>query len=208
VAHRMKGNSEVALRHFEEAAGLFKRLNKTAQEMEAITAAAETAWVARKVDESRRWVETGIDRANVFPDDAALTKLLSLGATIANLRGDYSKAREYLDQLDRLKPQRDEAAEPVTEGGTLTVAITSPFQSRHPVNTTLLEETEVFSNVFETLVITDDQGRLLPHLCERWESLNEGAMFLFVLRRDVTLHDGRKLTATECKTAMKNAIRS
>ena len=208
AAHRMKGNSEEALRNFGESAAIYKKLNQGSLELQAITSAAETSWFARKVDESRRWVENGIDRANVLQENEALTKLLSLGATISNLRGDYSKARDYLDQLEKLKPQREEKSEPVTEGGTLTVAITSPFQSQHPIETTLLEELQVFSNVYETIVITDDQGRVLPHLCEKWESLNDGALFLFVLRKDVTLQDGRKLTAELCKSAIENAIGS
>jgi ABC-type transport system substrate-binding protein len=207
-AHRMRGDVEAALRECEEAVRIFEQSAEGSKALEAITIAANTAWQARKVEETRHWVERGIVSANKQNDEAALRNFLSLGATIANLRSDYSKARQYLDELEKLQPRKVEPVEKITEGGTLTVAISSQFQTRHPVNTTLLEEDEVLSNVFETIVDTDEQGTLLPHLCERWESLNEGAMFLFVLRKEVTLHDGTRLTAKEVKKSMENAVRS
>jgi ABC-type transport system substrate-binding protein len=208
AAHRMKGNLEDSLRELEESIQIFERAGKGTEILQGISAVAETAWQGRKVEESRRWVEKGIDLASALTDEAALSKFLSLGATIANLRADYSKARAYSEQLEKLKPQKEERAEKIVEGGTLSAAITSPFQSREPVNTTLLEESEVLANVFETVVGTNEQGALIPLLCERWESLNDGAMFLFVLRKEILLHDGRRLTAKEVKSALENAIRS
>src|SRR5262249_18174644 len=105
-------------------------------------------------------------------------------------------------------PRKEEPVEKITEGGILSVAITNPLQSSHPVNITLLENIEVFSTVFETIIRTDEQGTLIPHLCERWEALDEGARFNFVLRKKVSLHDGRRLTAAELKTALENSVRS
>jgi ABC-type transport system substrate-binding protein len=207
-AYRMRGDVELALHECEEAVRIFERSAEGSKALEAITTAAETAWQARKIEETRHWVEKGIVSANTQNNEAVLRNFLSLGAMIANLRSDYLKAREYLDELEKLQPRKVEAIEKITEGGTLTVAISSQFQTRHPVNTTLLEEDEVLSNVFETIVDTDEQGTLLPHLCERWESLNDGAMFLFVLRKEVTLHDGTRLTAKEVKKAMESAIHS
>ncbi len=206
TAYRMKGNVDEALRVLEEAIRIFEKAGQGPRTLQTILAAAETGWQGRKVEEARRWVEKGIDRANVLNDETLLPKLLSLGATISNLRGDFLKAREYQDQLEKLKPRSEERIEQIVEGGTLSVAITSPFQSRHPVNATLLEEVEVLSNVFETIVNTDEEGTVVPHLCERWEAQNDGASFLFVLRKEVTFHDGRKLTAEAFKTAIENAI--
>ena len=208
AAQRMKGNVEDALGDLEEAIRIFEKLALSNKALEAVTMASETAWQARKIEECRRWIEKGIDVATVLNDQSALAKFLSMGATIANLRSDFMKAREYLEQLEKIKPKTEVPSEQIVEGGTLNVAITSPFQSRHPANTTLLEESEVLSNAFETIVKTDEQGALIPHLCERWEALNDGAMFLFVLRKEVTLQDGRRLTASELKTAFENSIRS
>jgi len=206
-ANRMAGNMNAAIKELEQAIEIFEKDKQKAKVLAAILSAAEIAWQGMKVNETRRWVERGLDLAGAVGDTATLSRLLSLAATVANLRGEYEKAREYLEQAERMKPAKEEAKEQVVRGGTLTVALTNPCAARHPVDIAFNEEAEIFANVFETIVSTDANGNLIPHLCERWESLNEGALFLFVLRKNVRFHDGRILTAGEIKGAFENAIR-
>jgi ABC-type transport system substrate-binding protein len=61
--------------------------------------------------------------------------------------------------------------------------------------------------VFETLVSTDSDGNLVPQLCEKWETLGEGALFHFELRPNIRLHDGRRLTAQMIKASVEQALR-
>jgi peptide/nickel transport system substrate-binding protein len=77
----------------------------------------------------------------------------------------------------------------------------------HPSLVEFNEEAEVLGNVFETIVSADDRGNLIPNLCERWETLEEGARFLFVLRKDLRLSDGRKLSAKLLKSSFEDAVR-
>ena len=65
--------------------------------------AADTAWQARRVDEARRWAERGIEAARAaWRGGSPLARLLSLAATVANLRGEYEKAAAYLAEIERL----------------------------------------------------------------------------------------------------------
>ncbi len=206
-AHRMTGNINNALEELEEAIRIFEKEKQSAKVLESILSAVDIAWQGRKVEETRRWIEKGLDVAGAIADTASLSKLLSLAATVANLRGDYEKARAYLEEAEKYKPARDEVPEESVHGGTLIVALPNPCHARHPANASFNEESELLSNIFETMVVADEQGNLVPHLCERWETLNEGALFLFVLRKEVRLHDGRRLTAKDIKTAFEHSVR-
>lgn len=206
AAHRMTGNVDTALEEMEAAIHIFEKEKHASRLVISVLTAAEIAWQGRKVDETRKWVEKGLGFADLEGDTGSRTRLLSLAATIANLRGEYEKAREYLDEAERYKPSVEEVQEEVSQGGTLVVGMTTPCQARHPASAFFNDESETLANVFETLVTINAQGNLIPHLCERWEALHEGASFQFVLRRDVRLHDGRKLTAVDVKESIENAL--
>lgn len=207
AANRMAGNVNAAIKELEQAIEIFEKDQQNAKVLSAIVAAAEIAWQGMKVNETRRWVERGLDLAGIVGNTDMISRLLSLAATVANLRGEYEKAREYLEQAERMKPAKEETREEVVRGGTLVVALTNPCAARHPVDIAFNEESEILTNVFETIVSTDIKGNLIPHLCERWESLNEGALFLFVLRKNIRFHDGKVLTANEIKSSFEYSIR-
>jgi ABC-type transport system substrate-binding protein len=208
-ANRLLGNLETALREAELAVRVFEREKNASGAVRAIVLAAETAWQGRKVEETRRWLAQGIDAARAVADDEALSKLLSLGATVANLRGEYTRAKEYLDEAERLGPASKEKPkeESVPRGGTLVVALANPVVAREPAEMGVDEEAEILALVFETLVSTDEQGRLVPSLCERWDFLQDGRSLLMTLRRGVRFHDGTLLTARDVKSSFERAIR-
>jgi len=101
-AYRMAGNMEAAFKEFTAACAIFERMGESRKLLSAIVAAAETAWESRRVDESRKWVEKGLQTGRDSGETAGLTKLLSLGATLANLRGDSNVAKGYLEEVERL----------------------------------------------------------------------------------------------------------
>jgi peptide/nickel transport system substrate-binding protein len=68
-------------------------------------------------------------------------------------------------------------------------------------------QVEVAANVFETLLIADGEGRLLPLLCRDWTMSDEGRTFTFTLRDGVRFHDGAPLTAAEVKRSFETTIR-
>jgi len=63
--------------------------------------------------------------------------------------------------------------------------------------------TDVYSRTIETLVhesLLDmdlNTGELLPFLAESWEVADDNVTFTFHLRKDVTFHDGRPMTADD-----------
>jgi peptide/nickel transport system substrate-binding protein len=60
--------------------------------------------------------------------------------------------------------------------------------------------------VFETLVTTDDSGRLAPGLALTWTSPNGGYTWQFALRSGIQFHDGSPLTALAAATALSKII--
>ncbi len=206
-SHRLAGDIDGALQEFESAIRVFERRKEPLLVLNSLILAAETAWEARKMDETRQWVEKGLVLARESQQQENLSKLLSLAATVANLRGEYDKVKQYLEEAERLKPSVKEKEEAVPQGGTLQVALPVPLGAFHPVQTSIIEENEVSGNAFETLLDMDEQGHIVPRLCESWEVLERGKSFLFTLRSNIRMHDGEVLTAEQVKVAFEKGIR-
>ncbi len=206
-AYRLRGNSETALQELELAITVFENRKDSSRLLAAVILAAETAWEGRKIEDTKRWVEKGLDLAASQGQTESLAKLLSLAATVANMRGEYDRARQYLEQAERLRPVAKEKEEAIPVGGRLTVALSSPVEQFHPVNSNIIEETEIIGNVFETLLSVDEQGHLIPCLCEEWKVSEQGRSFVFKLRPNVLLQDGEPLTAQCVKACFEQSIR-
>lgn len=206
-AHRMAGHIEDALSELELAADVFEREKQPSRLVSVIVQLAETAWEGRRFEETKKWVDRGIAAARAAGETASLSRLFSLGSTVANLRGEYDKAKQYLRESEHLARPKGEKEETIPSGGKLAAVLLSPVTASHPVSISLAEEAEVLSNVFETLVTTDEQGRLTPLLCDNWETREGGKAFVFHLRPDVRLHDGRLLTAKDVKASFEKAIK-
>jgi ABC-type transport system substrate-binding protein len=206
-ASRMSGHADAALREAEAAAKIFEREKLPVRAVEAILFAADTAWNGRKVDEARRLVERGSEAAAAARDAVHLPKLLSLAATVANLRGDYARAAAYGAQLERLGGDVKRGAEVIVSGGRLVVAMTNPITAAEPAMRHIVEETEVLSTVFETLLTTDADGQLVPALCDEWSLGDGGRSARLRLRPGVRFSDGTPLTAAAAKASLERAIR-
>ena len=206
-SHRQAGEMDAALQEFESAVRVFERRKEPVLVLNTLILAAETAWEARKMDETRQLVEKGLILARESGQKEDLSKLLSLAATVANMRAEYDKVKTYLQEAELLKPSVKEKEEAVPRGGTLQVAIPAPLGAFHPVQAGIIEENEVGGNAFETLLDMDEQGHIVPRLCESWEVLERGKSFLFTLRSNILMHDGEPLTAEQVKLAFENAIR-
>ena len=208
-AHRMTGEVDGALKETEAAIKIFEREKEKERTVAALVFATETAWQARRVEETTRWAPRAIEAARAIGDTESLRHLLSGAATIANFRGEYERANEYLEEATRLAPSlKDaEAQEEIPRGGRLVVAIANPVKALEPINMELVEEAEILCNVFETLLATDQDGNLVPNLCERWEVGDEGKSFILTLRDNIRFQDGHPLTAEDVKESFKQSIR-
>jgi ABC-type transport system substrate-binding protein len=208
-AYRMAGDVDAALKEAEAAGKILERENQKSRAVSALLLAAETAWQARKVEETTRLVQRVMTSARAAGDSENLRHVLSLAATLANLRGEYEKANEYLEESGRLAGgvRETEVKEEIPQGGKLVVALPTPVGGIEPVNMELVEEQEILANVFETLLATDLEGNLIPALCEKWEVTNDGTSFMFTLREDVRFQDGHVLSAEDVKSSFQRSIR-
>jgi ABC-type transport system substrate-binding protein len=208
-SHRLAGDVDGALGETESAVRVFEQEKQPARAVAALLFAAETAWQSRRTDETSRWVEKGLRAARAAGETDGLRQLLSLAATLANLRGDYGRANEHLAEAVRLAPDAApaEPEELIPTGGTLVVALADPVSAREPSAIRIIEEEEVLANVFETLVVTDYEGRLVPALCEGWEAGEGGRSFVVRLRSDVRFQDGHPLAPADVKASFERSIR-
>lgn len=208
-AHRMSGDIEGALREVESAVKVFEREKKVALAVPAFLLAAEIAWQARRTEETKRWVERGTSAARASGDTESLRQLLSLAATLANLLGEYGKADNFLDEAARLNPDATdaEAEEDIPQSGTLVVALANPINTLEPVLHELVEEGEILTNVFEPLLATDQDGNLIPNVCEKWEMKEDGKSVMLTLRGDICFQDRHPLKAEDVKKSFERAIR-
>jgi ABC-type transport system substrate-binding protein/predicted ATPase len=207
-AHRMAGDVDGALREAEAAVQVFEQEKQAGRAVDALVLAAEAAWQGRRTDETARWVEKGLRAARAAGETESLRQLLSLAATLANLRGDYARANEHLKEAARLAPElrSAEREEEIPHGGRLVVALADPVAAREPHAIRVIEEEEVLANVFETLVVTDTEGRVGPALCESWEAGEGGRSFVLRLRPDVRFQDGHALAAGDVKSSFERSI--
>ena len=148
--HRMAGSIDAALREGEAALRVFEAEKQPARAAAAVLLVAETAWQARRIDDARRWAERGIETARSSGDAEHLARLLSLAATLANLRGEYAKAAAYQAEIEKLTPGQKAAEEELPRGGTLVVAVANPIAATEPGLYETNEEQEALANVFET----------------------------------------------------------
>ncbi|MBL8113796.1 MAG: protein kinase, partial [Acidobacteria bacterium] len=207
-AHRMAGNTASALREIELATEAQIDSGDEEGLFETLLLGAETAWDALRAEEARKWIDRALTRRRETAQPGVLARLFSLGATLANLRGDFERARAYLDQASLHAPPGEGHDHDLPRGGTLTVALATTPHSLDPARVRLDEDVEVIANVCETLAAIDSRGHLTGRLASRWEALENGRVFVFSLAPGVLFHDGRPLSAAAVKSSFERAARA
>lgn len=204
--------------HFEAAMKEAARAVKTAersggQAASAALLAAEISWRSRNIEDTRSWVGRGCELARRRGETEVLRKLLTLGATLANLSGQYAEARAFREEaaaLRRKEPRPERPSRPPegVDGGTLLTSIPNPLTSFELGKLPTVEEVEVLANVFEPLLSTDADGHLVPRLAAEWRQEEEGRRFSMELREGVAFSDGEPLRAEDVKLSFERAART
>jgi ABC-type transport system substrate-binding protein len=207
AAYRATGDLDGSLKEIEAALKIYERTGNSPGALRGYADAADTAWEGRRVAEAKRWLDKGIKAARAAGETALLSRLLSLGITVANLRSDVGTARDFLEEAERLKAPSLRTEIPPMQGGTVRMALANPVRATEPVRVVVDEEGEVLANAFETLLTTDEHGNIVPQLCERWVADEGDARFTFTLRPSVAMHDGTKLTAAKVKESFERGAR-
>lgn len=79
----------------------------------------------------------------------------------------------------------------------LTIGATSEILTFNDLYTTQGADREIAGLVFSALTKTDVNGEAIPDLAESWENSDDGLVWTFYLREDVTWHDGKPFTADD-----------
>lgn len=98
------------------------------------------------------------------------------------------------------------ASQSAQAAGTLKVAQARDPQSLDPVDTFTLSWGSFGSNIFDGLLVRDEDLILKPALAERWEFLDDDKRIRFYLRSDVTFHNGEPFNATAVKYTFERLL--
>lgn len=88
----------------------------------------------------------------------------------------------------------------------LIVARTADVDVLDPARATAFATNQTLSLVYDTLVDTDDKGKLVAGLATKWTTDNGGRTVTFTLRRGVKFHSGASFTAADAKASL-NRVR-
>ncbi len=82
-------------------------------------------------------------------------------------------------------------------GGILRAGMQTDPVGLDPHLTTATATRNMLENVYDTLVMFNSSGLIVPALAESWESSDDGLTWTFELREGVTFHNGEPLTASD-----------
>jgi ABC-type transport system substrate-binding protein len=103
-------------------------------------------------------------------------------------------------------PAASDPNAPPRKGGVFRYASNSDFASIDPAVAFDTESAPFVEMMFDGLVATDADGRIVPSLAERWEVLDGGRTYRFSLRTGVRMHDGTLLEADDVKRSAERAL--
>ena len=89
--------------------------------------------------------------------------------------------------------------------GVSLIRLTMPSEpdSLDPYISTASDTEAVMHNVYEGLVLFDENGSIIPGLAESWEISDDGLEYTFHLRNDVTFHSGEHMDSADVAYSFK-----
>ncbi len=195
-----------ALRNAEHAVAALEEFGDFAAAADAALLAAQTARQAQQGEETRCWVERGIELARSCHAQATLKQLLTLGAEVAYLRGEHRESKLFHAEAKRLASEENVRDEPVPEGGTLVTALPAAISSLDPATLMADEEIEIAANVFETL-LAPGPGHPVTGLASDWTISADHRTVMVMLDSDVRFSDGSSLRASDAKASFERLAR-
>jgi ABC-type transport system substrate-binding protein len=98
-------------------------------------------------------------------------------------------------------------AAPPRRGGTLHLATFQDIRNLDPAGPSDGIALQPQHLLFAGLVDLDEHGHVAPDLAERWEVIDGGRQYRFILREGVAMQDGEELTADDIKRSVERALR-
>lgn len=90
---------------------------------------------------------------------------------------------------------------------TLTVATAYDAKSLDPHATNDVASSNVMNQIYETLVVTNEKGEVLPSLAESFEQIDD-LTYEFKLKKGVKFHNGEELKASDVKFSFTRAAKA
>lgn len=89
----------------------------------------------------------------------------------------------------------------------LNVCLKRPyFSSFLPSSFFYINDSHIYELIYNTLITADYSGRLAPEVAKCWEVSSDGKEYTFLLRKNVTFHNGKLLTADDVLFSLKQLI--
>jgi peptide/nickel transport system substrate-binding protein len=90
--------------------------------------------------------------------------------------------------------------------GTFVVARTGDVDKLDPQLATAFQTIETLGLVYDSLVKTDNEGKLIPGLATSWKASDDGKTITFQLRQDVKWHNGDPFTSADVKASIERIL--
>lgn len=151
---------------------------------------------------ARRFLTGGLSRRNFLKRaggfSAAVLAATSLGAVVAACGGAPASA-----------PASGGTSAPPAggpkSGGILKAALTGEPDTLDPATSAIYTATQVFANVFSTLVALDENNEFYGVLATKWE-LTDPTTWVFDLVDNATFHNGEPFTADDVKYTFERLL--
>jgi ABC-type transport system substrate-binding protein len=206
-AHRMAGDMDAAYREIEGALRACDVAPDSGRTLRVLVSAAEIAWQALRPDDAKKWLDRGLELARAHGCDGdAPPRLLALGITIANLRGDSASASALTAEANAHPESERQPLSEGRRGGALTIPLGERLPSLDPLQAFTAEQGDVLACCFETLVREVKGARIAPWLAESFDAEDGGRRFRCRLRQGVRFHDGKELTAQDVRYSIERFL--
>src|SRR3954447_12440840 len=91
------------------------------------------------------------------------------------------------------------AAKPAGAGGTITFALENDVIDFDPMRSRAFVDRNAHYQIYDSLVMIDNTGKIIPGLAEKWETSSDGKAVTYSLRKGVKFHDGTEFNAEAVK---------
>lgn len=133
-----------------------------------------------------------------------LAMILSLFTACSN-QSENNLAETDEDEQTSNVPETNEKTEAVTEAvtpeapasKTFSVAVGENMTELHPLNQATLPGKAAMFMVYDTLVASDHEGAYTPMLATDWDVSDDGKVWTFNLRNDVSFHNGEPFNSAD-----------